>query len=67
MQSPSQLMPRELPQRMSANSKVKEIINLEKETEWQEIQRQLDRDYQKKVKMVNDEAMKRLDDYSMEH
>ncbi len=42
-------------------------MDLEKEAEWQEIQQQLDRDYKNKMKLVNDEAMKKLQDYSMEH
>lgn len=42
-------------------------MDLEKEAEWQEIQQQLDRDYKNKMKLVNDEALKKLQDYSMEH
>ena len=37
------------------------------ELEWQSIQQKLDAEYQKKLKEVNDEAMKKLASYRQEH
>ena len=37
------------------------------EQEWQSIQQKLDAEYQKKLKEVNDEAMKKLASYRQEH
>ena len=39
----------------------------EADGEWQDIQRQIDVEYQKKLKEVNDEAMAKLSLYQLEH
>jgi hypothetical protein len=46
--------------RQPVNATINDIMDLEKEAEWQEIQQQLDRDYKNKMKLVNDEALKKL-------
>jgi hypothetical protein len=41
--------------------------NLESDQEWKRMKRELDMDYQMKLKEVNDEAMQKLTSYREEH
>lgn len=41
--------------------------NIELEYEWKDIRGKIDNEYQKKLKYVNDEAMRKLHDYQKEH
>lgn len=41
--------------------------DIEAEREWKNIRKTIDREYQKKLKQVNDEAMMKLQDYEREH
>lgn len=63
--------PHQQPQRISNHSSPAhdEYVQEEHEAdgEWQEIQQQIDIEYQKKLKEVNDEAMAKLSLYQREH